>query len=154
MTTHEEQDERVIPLQRPSLAKLRPGIDERRLADQLLAVPPGRFTAQEIRHAACGHVNEPSARIVGDPFLRPLDARGDERLLHRILGGGKILEAPESGAENLRRQLAQQILGVRVQAGSGHASTGGALMTSRTSIGMLSGCPPLPGAADAPAAIS
>ncbi len=35
----------------------------------------------------------------------------------------------------------------------GHTSTGGALITSRTSIGMLSGTPPLPGAADTRAAI-
>ena len=49
-----------------------------------LAAPPGRFAAQEIRHAPCGHVNEPSARIVGDAFLRPLHARCDERLLHSV----------------------------------------------------------------------
>jgi hypothetical protein len=33
-------------------------------------------------------------------------------------------------------------------------STGGALMTSRTSIDMFNGTPPFPGAADARAAIS
>ena len=33
-------------------------------------------------------------------------------------------------------------------------STGGALITWRTSIGMFSGTPPFPGAADARAAIS
>ena len=35
-----------------------------------------------------------------------------------------------------------------------HTSTGGALITSRTSIGMFNGAPPGPGAADARAAIS
>ena len=43
MTTHEEQDERVIPLHRPSLAKLRPGIGERRLGDELFAVSAWPF---------------------------------------------------------------------------------------------------------------
>ena len=116
--------------------------------------PPGCLAAQVIRHAAGGHVNQPAARVVGHAFRRPLHAGGDERFLHRIFGGGEILEAADRRAENLRRELAQQILGGRVQSGIRHTSTGGALITSRTSIGMFSGFPPVPGAADAPAAIS
>ena len=104
--------------------------------------------------SSSGHVNQPAARIVRHAFLRPLRAGGDERLLHRVFGGGEVLEAADRRAENLRRELAQQVLGGRVQWGSRHTSTGGALITSRTSTGMFSGLPPTPGAADAPAAIS
>src|SRR5689334_2745031 len=99
-------------------------------------------------------MNQPAARVVRHAFLRPLHAGGDERFLHRVFGGGEVLEAADRRAENLRRELAQQILGGRIQSGNRHTSTGGALITSRTSIGMFNGLPPAPGAADAPAAIS
>src|SRR5687768_2738299 len=153
MAAHEKQDERVIAFHGPVIAELRPWIN-RRLGGELLTIASCRFAAKEIGHAAGRHMNEPAARIVGNPFFRPLHAGCDERFLHRILGGGKIFETPDHGAENLRRELAQQVLGIRVQSGNRHASTGGALITSRTSIGMFSGTPPLPGAADAAAAIS
>ena len=117
MTTHEQQDERVIPLRRSGIAEPRPGIgDEGRAASSRGRAWPCR--CGKIRHAACGHVNQPSARVVGHPFLRPLHARGDERLLHRVFGGGKILEAADGRAENLRRELAQQILGVASSRGA------------------------------------
>src|SRR5687768_1858526 len=153
MTAHEKQDERVIPFHGSVIAELRPGISCR-LGRELLTIASRRFAAEKIGHAARRHMNEPAARVVGNPFLRPLHACGDERFLHRIFGGRKIFEASNHGAENLRCDLAQQVLGIWVQAGSRHTSTGGALITSRTSIGIFSGTPPLPGAADAAAAIS
>ena len=107
-----------------------------------------------IGHTPHGHLDQPAARIVGHALLRPLHGRGKQRLLDRVLRRGKIAEASNDGAENLRRQLAQQVLAGRVQLDGRHTSTGGALMTSRTSMGMLSGIPPGPGAAEAPAAIS
>ena len=102
-----------------------------------------------------GDLDQPAARVVGHALARPLHGRRDQRFLNRVLRGGEIAEAPDHGAEHLRREVAQQVLGRR---GSrrrwNHMSTGGALITWRTSIGMLSGAPPLPGAADARAAIS
>jgi hypothetical protein len=35
---------------------------------------------------------------------------GDQRLLYRVLGSGEIAGAPSKRAEDLRRQLAQQVL--------------------------------------------
>ena len=147
MTAHEEQHERVVPLSSwPGC--LRSGangsIGRRFVPGNVFTLPPRCFAAEVIGHAAGRDVNEPAARIVGDPFLRPLHARRDQRLLHRIFGGGEIPEAADDGAENLRRELAQQALGVRIQPRGRHGSTGGALITSRTSIGMLSGFPPGP----------
>ena len=99
-------------------------------------------------------MDQPRARVVGHALLRPLDGCRDERLLHRVFRGGEIAEAADHGAEHLRRELAQQMLAGKIDGGCRHRSTGGALITSRTSIGMLSGAPPMPGAADARAAIS
>ena len=107
-----------------------------------------------IGHAPRGDLDQPAARIVGHALVGPLHRRGEERLLHGVLRGGEVAEAADHRAEHLRRQLAQQVLvGGSVDA-IGHTSTGGALITWRTSIGMFSGAPPLPGAADARAAIS
>ena len=99
-------------------------------------------------------MNQPAARVVGQAVARPLRGRGDQRLLHRVLGGGEIAEAADDRAEHLRRELAQQLLGAEIQRGARHRySSGGPLITCRTSIGMFSGAPPGPGAADACAAI-
>src|SRR6185503_20225911 len=118
--------------------------------DLVLAPPPRRFCPQVIGHPADGDLDEPSTRVLGQSLGGPLLRRGDERLLDRVLRRGEIAEAADDRAENLRRQLAQQALAGK----GGHTSTGGPLMTSRTSIGMLSGLPPGPGAAEARAAIS
>ncbi len=67
----------------------------------------------------------------------------------------EVAEAPHDRAEHLRRELAQQVLGAGSGDGERHSSSmGGALITCRTSIAMLSGAPPGPGAAEASAAIS
>lgn len=61
---------------------------------------------------------------------------------------------PGHRAEHLRREVAQQAPDICGRFLSRHASDGGALGTWRTSIGMMSGLPPGPGAAEARAAIS
>ena len=53
--------------------------------------------------------------LSGTPSLGPLQRRREQRLLHRVLGGGEVAEAPDDGAEHLRRQLAQQVLAGEVQ---------------------------------------
>ena len=71
--------------------------------------------------------------------------RREQRLLDRVLRGGEVAEAPDDRAEHLRRELAQQVLAGEVERRCRHTSTGGALITWRTSIGMFSGAPPVPG---------
>ena len=87
--------------------------------------------------------------LSGTPSRGHCSGRGEQRLLDRVLRGGEVAEAPDDGAEHLRRELAQQVLVGSTSHVSAQASTGGALITSRTSIGMFSGTPPWPGAADA-----
>jgi hypothetical protein len=84
----------------------------------------------------------------------PLERCREERLLHGVFRGGEVAKAADDRTENLRRELAQQILARGVHLIGRHISVGGALITSRTSMGRFNGVPPGPGAADARAAIS
>ena len=90
--------------------------------------------------------------LSGTPSIGPLHRRREQRFLHGVFGGGEVAKPADDRAEHLRRQLAQQVA-VRI-CRRRHTSAGGALITSRTSIRMFIGSPPLPGAADARAAIS
>ena len=119
-----------------------------------VAAPPSELGSDVIDHPPRGHLDQPAARVVGHALLRPLQRGGQQRFLHRVLCGGEVAEPPDHCAEHLRRQVAQQVLAREVAGRCGHMSTGGTLITCRTSIGMFSGTPPLPGAADARAAIS
>ncbi len=78
--------------------------------------PPvaGHVAAQLIREAARRDRQEPAARVVGNAVRGPLDGSGEERFLHRVLGGVERAEAPDQRPEDLRRQLAQQALDVGV----------------------------------------
>ena len=131
MTAHEEQDQRVVlihligPRRRRSLSE----IGERRCVrrwrdlqigrrlrdDQRLATAAREIGADVVGHAPRGDVNQPAARVVGHAFVRPLERGGEQRLLHRVLGGGEVAEAADHRAENLRRQFAQQVLARRIE---------------------------------------
>ena len=117
------------------------------------ATTTSAFAAEMIGDSPRSDLNQPAARIVRETLLRPLQRGGKQRLLHGVLSSAEVAEATDHRAENLRCQFAQQVLVGELRRSSRHTSTGGALITSRTSIGMLSGAPPLPGAADASAAI-
>jgi hypothetical protein len=121
--------------------------------DGILAVPPGDLAAQRVGQPAQRHPDQPAARLIRNAFSGPLLRRGDERLLHGLLGRREVLRAADHRAEHLGRQVAQQVL-------YGHpTSLGGPLMICRTSIhrcsislpsGPLTGAP---GAVEASAAI-
>ena len=117
------------------------------------ATTTSAFAAEMIGDSPRSDLNQPAARVFRESFLRPLQRGGKQRLLHCVLSGAEVAGATDHRAENLRCQFAQQVLVGELRPSSRHTSTGGALITSRTSIGMLSGAPPLPGAADASAAI-
>ena len=154
MAAHKEEDERII------LIRLILKVGRGHLVIELhgrgsFPAPASQFTALVIGHAPGSDVNQPGARILGQAFPRPLNSRRYQCLLNGILGGGKVAETADDRAEHLRREFAQQMLGTGVQRARRHwNSSGGPLITCRTSIGMFIGTPPSPGAADAPAAIS
>jgi hypothetical protein len=76
--------------------------------EHLFAAAASLLTACLIGKPAKGHLDQPATRIVGQAFARPSQRRGYERLLHRVLGGIKVAEATQQGAQDLRRELAQQ----------------------------------------------
>ena len=154
MAAHEEQDERVVLIgfaRSGGRGRHLPGLH----GSGGFAAAAGHFAAQVVGHAPAGHLNQPGAGIVGNAFARPLNGRREQGLLHGVLGGGEVAETADHRAEHLRREFAQQMLVTGVQRPRGHTnSSGGPLITCRTSIGMFSGAPPCPGAADARAAIA
>ena len=125
--------------------------------DEGFAAPSRGLDPHVVGHLSRGDVDEPGAWAVWHPLPRPLLRSGEKSLLHRVFRGGEIAEPPAQGAQHLRREVAQQALDVRDggrRRDAQRESFGGALITSRTSIAMLSGAPPGPGAADASAAIA
>ena len=50
--------------------------------------------------------------LLRDPLRRPVRGRGEQRLLHGVLGGVEVAVPADEHAEDLRRQLAQQVLDV------------------------------------------
>ncbi len=156
MTAHEEQNERVVLLHgvlgvwcENDLLVWRP-LGE----DDSFATPARARAAQLVGEPPHGDLDQPAARIVGKALDGPLPERRDKRFLDGVFGRREIAAPPDDGAEHLRREIAQPTLGVVIESRARHMSAGGALITCRTSIGMFSGTPPLPGAAEASAAIA
>ena len=160
MTAHEQQDERVV------LIGVSPDLQIDRRCNWFELRGRGgfpaaarRLAAQVIGHAPRGHLNQPGAWIFRTTFPRPLNGRGDQCFLNGILGAGEVAETADDRTEHLRRKFAQQMLGRRIQIirrrriSRHNKSSGGPLITCRTSIGIFIGAPPGPGAADARAAI-
>ena len=145
MAGHEHQRERVVVVGR----RLRVA----RLArcDERLAIAPRRLASGLVDHPAARHLDQPADRVVGRSLAGPLLGRSEHRLLRRVLGVGEVAESSHDRGEDLRRRFAQQVLDV---SRSAHSSDVWAPITSRTSIAVLIGFPPGPGAAEASAAIS
>src|SRR4030095_6093058 len=117
----------------------------------LLAAPPCLFAAIDVGHPPARGLQQPAARVVRYSVALPVLGRRDPRLLYGVLGRAEVAVPADHHAEDLRRQLAQQI---RDGAGSGHSSLSMEPITWRTSIRCRSGTPPRPGAEDTCAAIS
>ena len=89
-----------------------------------------------------------------NPFSRPLGGGCKKRFLHRVFSGVKVAEMSGDRAEHLWRQFAQKVLGLRLPCSRQANSSGGPLITCRTSMGIFKGSPATPGAADTRAAIA
>src|SRR5260370_25454385 len=101
----------------------------------LLAVAAGGLGADVIGNPSRRDLDQPCARILWKALAWPLRGCRDEGFLDRILRGGKVAKSPNHRAKHLRREVAQKMLGIRVQR-RGHQSnsSGGPLITWRTSI--------------------
>jgi hypothetical protein len=112
----------------------------------------------------CGS-EEPAVWVRWDPVARPVLGRRKQGLLDRVLGCVEIPGTAPERAEDLRRQLAQQVLevGLNVQRALPTCSRNASIsvtfegawsMTCRTWMGCCVGTPPGPGTAETFAAIS
>lgn len=140
MTAHEEQRERVI-LFSPGLTKRRwhDRFDAEAFARNSIFAPTAcHFAPQVIGEPTHRNVIQPATWILRNTIDWPLRGRSNHRFLNGILGSAKIMVSPRNGAEHLRGEIAKQVLDVRgaIRDLLRQASTVGALMISRTSMGM------------------
>src|SRR5919106_1558195 len=154
MAAEEEQAQRVVAVRRRSSAgaRRRSIVILRLHRRELLPAAPRFLAAHLVGHPASGDLDQPAPRVIGYAGLGPLPRGRQKRFLHRVLGGVEIPMTSQHRAENPRRELAQQALDGGLRGRCRHISSGGALLTWRTSIGTLLGAPPRPGAAEARAA--
>ena len=157
MAAHEQEVEGVVPLGRVFIVRGEGDLLLRgHQADHYrLPVAARGLGADMIGDASRRDLDQPAAWVIRQTIARPLRRRRDQGFLNLVLRGGEVVEPPDHGAQHLRREVAQEVLGRGVQR-RGHQvrSLGGPLITCRTSIARLSGVPPGPGAAEASAAIA
>ena len=107
MAAQQQQGQRVIdPGNRQGFGRS-PG------RDRLLAPVPSRLVAPQFDQPPRGGRDQPTLRIVRQPLDRPLQRRGQQRLLHRVLTGVELPVPADQQREHLRGQLAQSLLGRR-----------------------------------------
>ena len=115
MTAHEEQSEGVVPLDHVPAVGCRHDLRVVRLCGNVggFAATTSHVLTSEIDHPSRGHLNEPAARVVGQTLGGPLEGGREQGVLNGVLRVGEIAEAPDDGAEHLRREVAQQVLVLR-----------------------------------------
>ena len=103
VAAQEQQHERVVAV----VHRRRLGAAQR-VGD--LALPAGLLAAHLVDQPPRGDPDQPGLRVVGDAVGGPLHGGGEQRLLHRVLGGVEVPVAPHERAEHLRRELAQRLI--------------------------------------------
>jgi hypothetical protein len=98
-----------------------------------LAAAAGAFAAPFVDQTPGRNRQEPRPRVVRQAFCRPLASRREERILDGVLAGVELSMPPHQRAEDLRRELAQQVFDPDFHA----QKSGGASITRRTSMGAL-----------------
>ncbi len=139
MAAHEEKDKRVVFLRR-SLDGRRFGCVGRLHGHRAFATAASRFGPDVVGHPPEGNLRQPGAGIVRRALARPLHRCGECRLLNGILRYREVAKSSDHSREHLRRQFPQQVLDRNVQRLFYHSnSSGGPLITCRTSMGWFSG---------------
>src|SRR4029077_1677790 len=120
VAAQEQQDERVVGPRGRGVGGRGQPLTGRDLPGGRFSPPlPGLFAAQQVGQPAGGDRDQPAARVVRDALGRPLGGGRQQRLLHRVLGGVEVPVPPHQRAEDLRRQLAEQVLGLGTAHGQG-----------------------------------
>jgi hypothetical protein len=103
MAAHEQHEQGVVLIGDPSFRC----VLRRR---QSLPISAGSVAPPLVDQPPRGGLEEPAARLLRNPVSRPALGRRDQRLLDGVLGGVEVAVPANESAEDLRRQLAQQIL--------------------------------------------
>jgi len=123
VAAQEQQDERVVGLRDRGVGGRSQPLTGRDLpGGRFFPPPPGLLAAQQVGQPAGGDRDQPAARVARNALGRPLGGRRQQRLLHRVFGGVEVPVPPHQRAEDLRRQLAEQVLGRGLAHGQGSRS--------------------------------
>jgi hypothetical protein len=82
------------------------------IEDRLFSGATGALAAPGIHQSALGDDHQPGAGVLRDAVAGPVVRCGEERLLDRVLRRIEVTGPARQRAEDLRRQLAQQVLDV------------------------------------------
>ena len=132
VAAHEQQGERVVLLggRRRAGRRRDPVLRPRLRRVGVLALPARVLAARLVGHAPRRDGDQPGARALGEPVRGPLRRGRQERLLDGVLAGVEPAVAPDEHAEDLRRELAQQVLDAGVGA---HISVPAVSISGRSS---------------------
>src|ERR1700686_5033268 len=102
MAAQEQQDERVVGVRyvlgHPLGGRCRPSLAARVVAAHRVEEPPGRDS------------HEPAARVVRHSLGQPLHGGGEDGLLYGVLTPFELAVPAYQRAEDLRRELTEQVL--------------------------------------------
>ena len=107
MAAHEQHEQAVVLIGDLNRVVLQRGLS--------LPVSAGAFASPLVDEATRGSLEEPAARLGRNSVPRPALGGHDQRLLDGVLGGIEVAISPGEGAEDLRRQLAQQVFGTELR---------------------------------------
>jgi hypothetical protein len=79
---------------------------------EALARPTRPVASPLVDHPPRGGPNQPGARLRGDPVARPVHGCREQRLLDGVLRSVEVAGPASEHTEDLRRQLAQQVLDI------------------------------------------
>ena len=105
MTAHEQHEQAVVTLDHLGCVRS----EARREA---FPIAPGVLASPLVDQAARCRLDQPGGGLGWHPFAGPVRRCGNERFLDRVLGGIEITAASGERADDLRRELAQQVIDI------------------------------------------
>ena len=130
----QHQHQRVVPVHGHVLAGDPEHLGRGRAEHEaLLAAAPGPLGPDQVDQTPRGDGGQPPARAVGHAALGPAGCGLQQRLLDGVLAQIQLAVAAEQRAEDLRREISQQVLGVSWR---GHISVPASCRIGHTSTAL------------------
>jgi hypothetical protein len=115
MATYEQQDERIVGIDRGFAIRRGSDGEAGVLCDGSVALPAGSFGAKVIDHSSLCDADQPADWIVREAIARPLHRRRNQRFLDSIFARGEVAKSPDHRAKHARREFAQQGSDVQIR---------------------------------------